>query len=68
MKKLVTKLERLAVDKYRVVDGDGGVLAYALALPGNCWGIFDDSDMVKRLDDGVFKDPNSILELYKAMN
>jgi len=47
---VITKLERPAANRYRVVDEDGHVLAFANAVPGKGWGAFDKEGTAGRDD------------------
>lgn len=64
-KRMTTKLERLADDKFKIVDEDSHVLAVTLRIPGEGWGIFDETE--KRSGNEIFADPRLVRDFYHEM-
>jgi hypothetical protein len=62
---MTTKLERLADDKFKIVDEDNHVLKVTVRIPGEGWGIFDETG--KRLGAEIFADPRLVRDFYHEM-
>ncbi|MGO6747289.1 hypothetical protein ACCS93_33315 [Rhizobium ruizarguesonis] len=66
MKMLVTKLEQLTHDRFKVVGEKGRVLALTVNVPGKGWAIRDEDGNL--LDDRHFHDPGRVRDFFEDMD